>query len=50
MGDYNTTVLCKSCGWANTYDKNDDWRHMGDIKRCPRCTAEVIRVSYKPIT
>lgn len=50
MSDYNTTKKCldPKCGWANTYDKDDDWRHVGDLEKCPRCGGPVETIPYKP--
>lgn len=50
MGNYDTTKKCTNCDWQNTYDSNDDWRHVGELKKCPKCGAELKVIPYKPIT
>jgi len=48
--EFNTTAKCTKCDWSVTYNKQDDWRHVEDLKKCPKCSAEIKRVPYKPIS
>ena len=40
---FNTMRKCldEKCGWVNVYDKNNDWRHVGDWKQCPKCKGPI---------
>lgn len=51
MADFNTTRKCldPKCGWANTYDKNNDWRGTGKMTECPKCKGPLSEpMPYRP--
>lgn len=51
MAEFNTMRKCLNpeCGWANVYDKDNDWRHVGTWNKCPKCQGPISEpLPYKP--